>query len=170
MLVIRATALNELKKKKSPTGDNVRFSYRWEIDTATGEKRLVKDGETNISEEINSYLEETKIENIVRRAAFDPSVLERFGFHEDDLRGDVVDVTLMPGTLAEAQNQMIQLEQMFHKLPPEKRALFDNDYTKFINAYGSEPWMKALGLITEEEYKARIEEAQKAQGTQESKE
>ena len=94
--------------------------------------------------EIQSYLEETKIENIINRAAFDPSIVQKLGAQLND--AEPQDFTNMPSTLAEAQNMMIQAEQTWDKLPREIKQKFDNDVDKFIAGFGTADWMEALGL------------------------
>lgn len=142
---------NEKERKETEAGRKVRLTFRWTYDDK-GNKNLVQDEEIDRDAEIQSYLEETKIENIINRAAFDPSIVQKLGAQLSD--AEPQDFTEMPSTLAEAQNLMIQAEQTWDKLPKEIKQKFDNDVDKFIARFGTENWMKALGL----EQKAAIEE------------
>lgn len=137
---------NEKERKETEAGRKTRLTFRWEYDEK-GNKKLVQDEEIDRDAEIQSYLEETKIENIINRAAFDPSIVQKLSARLND--EEPQDFTTMPSTLAEAQNMMIQAESTWKKLPSEVKQKFDNDVDKFIAGFGREDWMKALGLYQE---------------------
>ena len=107
---------NEKERKETEAGRKTRLTFRWTYDDK-GNKSLVQDEEIDRDKEIQSYLEETKIENIINRAAFDPSIVQKLGAQLSD--AEPQDFTNMPSTLAEAQNLMIQAEQTWDKLPRE---------------------------------------------------
>ena len=134
---------NEKERKETEAGRKVRLTFRWAYDDK-GNKSLVQDEEIDRDAEIQSYLEETKVENIINRAAFDPSVVQRLGAQLND--EEPQDFTSMPSTLAEAQEMMIQAENTWNKLPREIKQKFDNDVDKFIAGFGTEDWIEALGL------------------------
>lgn len=134
---------NEKERKETEAGRKVRLTFRWTYDNK-GNKSLVQDEEIDRDAEIQSYLEETKIENIINRAAFDPSIVQRLNTKLND--EEPQDFTNMPSTLAEAQNMMIQAENTWNKLPREIKNRFDNDVDKFIAGFGTAEWMEALGL------------------------
>lgn len=139
------TRENHGKKERKGTeaGRKTRLTFRWKYDEE-GNKYLVQDEEIDRDAEIQSYLEETKIENIINRAAFDPSIVQRLGAELND--EEPQDFTAMPSTLAEAQNMMIQAENTWNKLPYEIKQKFDNDVDKFIAKFGTTEWVEALGL------------------------
>lgn len=137
---------NEKERKETEAGKKVRLTFRWTYDDK-GNKSLVQDEEIDRDAEIQSYLEETKIENIINRAAFDPSIAQKLCSQLND--AEPQDFTNMPSTLAEAQNLMIQAEQTWDKLPREIKQKFDNDVDKFIANFGTVEWANALGLIQE---------------------
>ena len=133
----------EKERKETEAGKKVRLTFRWAYDEK-GNKTLVQDEEIDRDAEIQSYLEETKIENIINRAAFDPSIVTKLGAKLND--EEPQDFTTMPSTLAEAQNMMIEAENTWNKLPREIKQKFDNDVDKFIARFGTADWMEALGL------------------------
>lgn len=137
---------NEKERKETEAGKKVRLTFRWTYDDK-GNKTLVEDEEIDKDAEIQSYLEETKIENIINRAAFDPSIMQKLGARLSD--EEPQDFTNMPRTLAEAQNMMIRAEDTWNKLPHEIKQKFDNDVDKFIAGFGTADWMKALGINQE---------------------
>ena len=126
-------------------GESVRRTYLWEYNKK-GEKVLRLDQTIDQQAEIDSYLEETKIENIIRRASIDPDIAARIA---PDLGGGIQDFTETPQTLAEIQNIMIRAEQIWEEVPKEIKLKFDNDVDKFIASFGSVEWAKNLGIMTE---------------------
>lgn len=126
-------------------GENVRRTYLWERNEK-GERVLKLDQIIDQQAEIDSYLEETKIENIIRRASIDPNIAERIA---PNLGGGIQDFTEAPHTLAELQNIMIRAEQIWDEVPKEIKNKFDNDVDKFIGDFGSIEWAKNLGILKE---------------------
>ena len=112
--------------------------------------------------EIDSYLEETKLENIIRRASIDPDIAARIA---PDIGGGIQDFTEAPQNLAELQNIMIRAEQIWAEVPKDIKLKFDNDVDKFIASFGSVEWAKNLGIYQEKQEKqveAKTTEATKA--------
>jgi hypothetical protein len=132
--------------KPTEAGESVRRTYIWDINEK-GEKVLKLDQIIDQQAEIDSYLEETKLENIIRRASIDPNIAARIA---PDLGGGIQDFTEAPHTLAEIQNIMIRAEQIWNEVPKEIKLKFDNDVDKFISSFGSVEWAKNLGIMTEE--------------------
>lgn len=130
--------LNRKERHITNPGSTMANDYQITIDKK-GHKVLKCVGEHDIYEEIQSYAEECKIENILARAAAgDVNALnQRQGFYED--------ITNSPKNLAEAQNAILKLKQGFEELPPEIREKFDNSPEKFINDFGTDQWAKAMG-------------------------
>jgi hypothetical protein len=144
-------------------GESVRRTYLWERNEK-GEKVLRLDQTIDQQAEINSYLEETKIENIIRRASIDPNIAARIA---PDLGGGIQDYTEAPQTLAELQNIMIRAEQIWDEVPKETKLKFDNDVDKFIASFGTVEWAKNLGIYQEKQTET---ETAKATEAKESKE
>lgn len=126
-------------------GESVRRTYLWERNEE-GERVLKLDQVIDQQAEIDSYLEETKIENIIRRASIDPDIAERIA---PNLGGGIQDFTEAPHTLAELQNIMIRAEQIWDEVPKDIKHKFDNDVDKFIASFGSVEWAKNLGILEE---------------------
>lgn len=123
-----------------PSGSKFHTNYDVTIDE-NGHKTLAESGSTNTYAIIQEHLEETLIENILRRAELgDEEALNR-------VNGQYLDTTDMPKTLAEAQNKIISIKNEFEKLPIELRREFDFSPEKYIQEYGTEPWMKTMGFI-----------------------
>lgn len=136
--------------KPTAAGESVRRTYLWERNEK-GEKVLRLDQTIDQQAEIDSYLEETKLENIIRRASIDPDIAARIA---PDLGGGIQDFTEAPHTLAELQNIMIRAEQIWDEIPKEIKLKFDNDVDKFIASFGSVEWAENLGIMTENTPKA----------------
>ncbi len=130
--------LNPAPVIEAPAGSKEATTYQTQIDE-NGHKVTVPIGKTNIYDRIQSSLEETKIENIIRR------------FTEGDIsafrQGEPLyaDMTEAPKTLMEAQNMIIRITDEFNNLPVEVRAKFDHSPEKYVAMYGGEEWAKAVG-------------------------
>lgn len=131
-------------------GESMRRTYLWEHNEK-GEKVLRLDQIIDQQAEIDSYLEETKIENIIRRASIDPNIAARIA---PDLGGGIQDFTNAPQNLAELQNIMLRAEQIWEEVPKEIKLKFDNDVDKFIASFGSVEWAKNLGIYKEKQAEA----------------
>lgn len=138
---------NFREKENRPTapGEKIRRTYLWQMN-AKGEKVLVIDQEIDQQAEIDSYLEETKIENILQRASIDPAIAERL---KPETGGGIQDFTEAPQTLAELQNIMLKAKQIWKDVPKEIKLKFDNDVDKFISSYGTVEWAENLGILEE---------------------
>lgn len=128
-------------------GEKVRRTYLWERNEE-GEKVLRIDQTIDQQAEIDSYLEETKLENIIRRASIDPDIAARL---IPNIGGGIQDATEMPENLMQLQNIMLRAEQIWDEIPKETKLKFDNDVGKFIANFGTVDWAKNLGIYQEEE-------------------
>lgn len=131
--------------KPTEAGESTRNTYLWERNEK-GEKVLKLDQIIDQQAEIDSYLEETKLENIIRRASIDPNIAERIA---PDIGGGIQDFTEAPQTLAELQNIMLRAEQIWEEVPKDLKLKFDNDVDKFIASFGTVEWAKNLGILKE---------------------
>lgn len=133
--------------KPTEAGETVRRTYLWELNEK-GEKVLTLDQTIDQQAEINSYLEETKLENIIRRASIDPDLAARL---VPDIGGGLQDATNMPENLMELQNIILRAEQIWDEIPKEIKLKFDNDVDKFVASFGTVDWAKNLGIYQEEQ-------------------
>lgn len=144
--------------KPTEAGENVRRTYLWERNEK-GEKVLRLDQTIDQQAEIDSYLEETKLENIIRRASIDPDIAARI---KPDIGGGIQDFTEAPQNLAELQNIMIRAEQIWNEVPKDIKLKFDNDVDKFVASFGTVEWAKNLGIYKEKQTEAKKNEATEA--------
>lgn len=139
------TAYGEREHYYVPTGDGIEPVYGYEINKY-GQKELVKIGETNLYEKIQESLEETKIENILRRVvAGDTTVLRPDGIYAD--------ISNAPKNLLEARQQIQKLENLWNDLPIDTKREYDMSIENFVNDSGSDKWLKSMGLIKEDTIK-----------------
>lgn len=140
------SAYNPPKTEPTNAGDEYRRTYMW-AENENGEKELVEDEIINIRDEIESYHEETKITNIIRRATFDIDAANRL---IGDNGTDGTDMTQMPENLMEAQNIMVKAKAAYAELTPKQKAEF-NGLSDYMATAGTEEWAKKLGYITKKE-------------------
>lgn len=125
------------KTAPSEAGEKEESTYEIVVDVR-GHKTLEKNGKTNIYDLIQESLEETKIENIIRRA---------LGGDQEALavmHGQYIDVTEAPKNLAEMQQAIIAATNEFNKLPLEYRAKFNHSPEQFVAEYGTEGWIEKM--------------------------
>ena len=129
------------------TGNGMEDTYAYEINKL-GQKELVITGQTNLYAKIQESLEETKIENILKRvAAGDDSVMRPDGIYAD--------LTEAPSNLIEARAQMQKLENLWNSLPIETKRKYDMSVEDFIAKSGTESWLRDMGYLnTNTEIKA----------------
>lgn len=133
------TAYSGQVRKNCPTGDPIKPIYEHVIDDF-GRKILKKTGETNLFDEIQSYLEDTKIENILARCtAGDTSMLRPDGVYAD--------VSEMPGNLIESMQRIQNLENTWKGIPNDIKAKYNFDVGQFIGQAGTEGWLRDMGLL-----------------------
>jgi hypothetical protein len=127
-----------------------------------GHKTLIPNGTHDIYQEIQSYAEECKIENIIARAAAgDTAALNQ-------RQGMYGDFTNTPKNLAEAQNIILKLSAEFDSLPIEIKKKFDNSKEKYVQEFGSENWAAIMGLKTKESEPEKTENVDFVPGTTEA--
>nr|CAI9750259.1 virion structural protein [Microvirus sp.] len=132
--------------EESPAGTYTEPEYTEYIDE-NGHLSLKQTGETPTYEMIQAALEETKIENIIRRATLgDPTALAA-------TQGAYLDTTNMPTSLAEMQEAIIKTTNEFNDLPLEIRLKFDQSAEKYISMYGTEEWANIMGISKQPETK-----------------
>ena len=144
--------------KPTEAGETVRRTYLWEINEK-GEKVLKLNQIIDQQAEIDSYLEETKLENIIRRASIDPDLAARL---VPDIGNGIQDYTEAPKNLAELQNIMLRAEQIWEEVPKEIKLKFDNDVDKFVASFGTVEWAKNLGIYQEKQVETEATEATEA--------
>lgn len=126
----------------SLTGNGHEPEYEYKV-TDEG-RELVKTGETDVYALIQSRLDETKIENIIKRATYDPTTL---GSQEWRTRETMTDISDMPTNYHEWYGRIKDAEAEFDKLPVEIKNKWDNDVEKYIMAYGTEDWADKMGIL-----------------------
>ena len=128
------------------SGNRYQDTYGYEINKY-GMKELVKTGETDLYALIQESLEETKIENILKRVAMgDDTVMRPDGIYAD--------TTETPKNLIEARQQIQQLENVWNKLPIDTKRKYNMSVEDFIAKSGTEGWLVDMGLLTKTEPKA----------------
>lgn len=149
-------------KHTSPTGNGHEPEYEYKV-TDDG-RELVKTGETDVYAIIQSHLDETKIENIIKRATYDPTALGSQDWKTNETMTDISDA---PTNYHEWYGRIKDAEAEFDKFPVEVKNKWDNDVEKYVMAYGTEEWADKMGLkqnAQEKEATATEKIVQKGEG------
>ena len=134
------SAYGERETSYITSGSRYQDTYGYEINKY-GQKELVKTGETDLYALIQESLEETKIENILKRVAMgDDTVMRPDGIYAD--------LTEAPKNLIEARQQMQQLENLWNGLPIDTKRKYNMSVEDFIAKSGTEGWLIDMGLLT----------------------
>lgn len=146
----------ERKRIKSATGDGTEPVYEYEINQDTGRKELRLVGRESVYDKVQESLEETKIQNIVRRATFDPEALGSTEWME---KQGFVDITGLPTNIHEYHDFMMTAQKDFDKLPSEIRELFDNSLETFVAEFGTPEWETKINSLNKPEKEVKREVA-----------
>lgn len=139
----------------SLTGNGREPEYEYKV---TDEGRgLVKTGETDVYALIQSRLDETKIENIIKRATYDPTAL---GSQDWQTSETMVDISEAPTNYHEWYGRIKDAEAEFDKLPIEVKNKWDNDVEKYIMAYGTQEWADKMGIAKKAEAEKPAEKSE----------
>lgn len=149
------SAWNRGETNSAPLGSETMPIYGYRIDKKTGKKILVQTGEENLYEKIQASLESSKIENIVKR--FTAGDINALNIRE----GQFIDISEIPTNMIELQNMILSTRAEFDKLPIEIKQKFDMSAEKYISSYGSEEWIKSMGLKIEEPIKEETKKNEK---------
>lgn len=128
------------ESKPSVTGDGKEPEYSYEIDEK-GARTLKRTGEVNVYAQIQTYLEETKIENIIQRATYDPTTIGS----QEWMKQAEVDISNMPENYHEWKRMVNDAENRFNVLPAELKEKFNNSVEQYISEMGTVEWAKKLG-------------------------
>jgi hypothetical protein len=126
----------------SPTGNGHEPEYEYKLKDKGRE--LVKTGEKDVYALIQSRLDETKIENIIKKATYDPAAL---GSQDWQNNGTFVDISDVPTSYHEWYGRIKDAEDKFEKLPVEIKAKWDYDVEAYVMAYGTEEWADKMGIL-----------------------
>lgn len=139
------SAYSGQERHTSLTGNGHEPEYEYKV-TDEG-RELVKTGETDVYALIQSRLDETKIENIIKRATYDPTAL---GSQDWQTSETMTDISEAPTNYHEWYGRIKDAEAEFDKLPIEVKNKWDNDVEKYVMAYGTTEWADKMGLLKEE--------------------
>lgn len=144
------------ESKPSVTGNGKEPEYSYEIDEK-GVRTLKRTGEVDVYAQIQTYLEETKIENIIQRATYDPTAIGS----QEWMTQERVDISNVPENYHEWKRMVNDAENQFAALPAELKERFGNSVEQYISELGSESWATKLGWTKPEERKKEANDEQK---------
>jgi len=129
--------VSDPNKFVSYAGEDKKILYSSKV-LPTGEIVLTPSGAESMSEKINAEKQFTDINYIMSRLTMgDTSVL-------NDAQAMYGDFTVMPKSMAEALQLVIDGERKFYMLPLEIRQKFNNSYNAWLMASGTKEWSEIM--------------------------
>lgn len=131
-------------------GNVMEPEYRERYDEK-GHPYLVKVGEVNTYEKIQSYRDECDVMAILSRyAAGDESALATPGYY--------IDTTKLPKTYTEYLNMMNEQREKFDELPLEIRQRFGMNFQNWAATAGEQEWLEKMGISTKNDAAAQVDQ------------
>lgn len=110
-----------------------------------GEEEFYVKCKTNVYEKIQMFKDEVDIEKILLRCSEtgDLTLL-----HQTE--PFFMDMSDMPENIFEAHQKIRDAEEAFANMPLKVRESYDNNFNKFLADFGTENWLKNVGLYKED--------------------
>lgn len=153
----------EFKTQASPrerviSNPGSRFAPEFKVKVAdNGSFSLTEAGKTDFYEKIQSYREECDIKAIIARyLSGDETALNKYAPLFGDFRN-------APTTLAEYYQRIFDAEDIFMKLPPDVRKIYNYSLSEFLAAVGTQDFNKLFNIkpdssVPVEEVKSSVDE------------
>lgn len=156
----------EYEKQSLPTPAGRMYLNTYTLSTLEGRETLTKTGETNVYEKIQKDLEESKIENIIKRVMMGDLTALRAGDPQ------YIDSSTIPNNLMQVQNTIVRMKEEFLKMPEEVRRMFNYSAEQYVNEMGTKeylekmsPYIEKIEKISKEknakEYEKKVREGAK---------
>lgn len=98
------------------------------VHTANGNKEFIKISSTDMHALAQSHKDACSIENIIKRATNDPTVLQRHV-------GSYMDLTKVPTNMHDAQVIINEAKQTFDNLPQDTKDAYNNSFSTFLGEF-----------------------------------
>lgn len=93
-----------------------------------GNKEFIKVGTTDMYELAQSHKDACSIENIIKRATNDPSVLQR-------TVGQYMDLSAVPENMFDAMKVIEDAKEIFAALPKDQQMAYNSSFDDFIGSF-----------------------------------
>lgn len=135
----------------NPTPAGTKFLPTYTLSTLEGRETLERTGKNNIYDMIQADLEESKIENVIKKVMMgDLSVLRQS-------EPQYIDASTMPNDMMTVQNIIVKTKQEFEKFPEEVKKLFNYSPEEYINEMGTKEFMEKMKPYNEKIEKISME-------------
>lgn len=141
----------DFSAEKRPTPAGTKFLPTYTLSTLDGRETLERTGKTNIYEMIQADLEDSKIENVIKRVMMgDLTVLRQSD-------PQYIDASTMPNDMMTVQNIIVKTKQEFEKMPEEIKKLFNYSAEEYVNEMGTKEFMEKMKPYNEKIEKISME-------------
>lgn len=108
-------------------------------------------GKTNIYDMIQADLEDSKIENIMKKVMMgDLSVLRQS-------EPQYIDASTVPSSMMEVQNHIVRMKEEFEKYPDEVKKEFNYSAEEYVNEMGTSEFLQKMSPYIEKIEKISME-------------
>lgn len=145
------TVTSERIEVFSNPGSPIEEIWAMKLDKDGNEEFYVK-GKTNVYEKIQMFKDSCDIEKLLIQVTEtgDLSLINK-------TTPFFMDMEDMPENIFEAHQKILEAQNYFYELPLETREAYGNSFDRFLADFGTENWMKNLGLTKKEEIKKEEE-------------
>lgn len=135
--------------KETPSGSKYLNTYTQS--TKNGRLMLECTGKTNVYDMIQADLEDSKIENIMKRVMMgDLSVLRQS-------EPQYIDASTVPASMMEVQNHIVRMKEEFEKYPDEIKKEFNYSAEEYVNEMGTKEFLEKMSPYIEKIEKISME-------------
>lgn len=141
----------DFSAERIPTPSGSKFLTTYTLSTEEGRETLTPTGKNNIYDMIQADLEDSKIENVIKKVMMgDLSVLRQS-------EPQYIDASTMPNDMMTIQNIIVKTKQEFERMPEEVRKLFNYSAEEYVNEMGTKEFMEKMKPFNEKIEKIAME-------------
>ena len=116
-------------KYEKPKQEYSRYRDQYKVVYAeNGNKEFIHIGQIDMYARTQSHKDSVLIENIIKRATNDPSVLQR-------RKGSFADITEVPNNMADAMKVVNDAKKVYEALPKAVKDSYNNSFDNFLGTF-----------------------------------
>lgn len=141
------TNFKKPKRMQETFNNKYQTIYKAEIDTKTGERKLVEKEKINVYDKIQEFKDECNIASMMER--YQLNMHDTISQNEEKL----IDLTNLPENLMETMKAIDDAKYLWERQSKEVKQKFDNDFNKFIAGSENGQIVEMVNQQLKKEYK-----------------